>query len=105
MNQGTDRGTAILVHDLSSLPRFIDHEGETVRGTSSDGMSYNAFLHYTHRGILQILQQPWHRDGSLTVGNACEFRRPVGPGGSWEDVSPSVSVAVPCTEAIAYGGL
>ena len=38
VNQGTD--TAILVHDLSSLPRFIDHDRETVRGTSSDGMSY-----------------------------------------------------------------
>ena len=40
VNQGTDSGSVIPVHDLSSLPRFIDHDGETVRGTSSDGMSY-----------------------------------------------------------------
>ena len=40
VNQGTDSGSVIPVHDLSSLPRFIDQDGETVRGTSSDGMSY-----------------------------------------------------------------
>lgn len=28
------------VGDLSSLPRFIDHDGETIRDTSSDGLSY-----------------------------------------------------------------
>ena len=28
------------LRDLSSLPRFIDHDGDTVRGTSLDGMSY-----------------------------------------------------------------
>lgn len=26
--------------DLSSLSRFLDHDGVTVRDTSSDGMSY-----------------------------------------------------------------
>ena len=33
-------GTMRPAQDLSSLPRFIDHDGETIRDTSSDGMSY-----------------------------------------------------------------
>ena len=36
----THSETVRPVHDLSSLPRRIDHDGETVRETSSDGMSY-----------------------------------------------------------------
>ena len=36
----SDRGTVRPLRDLSSLPRYIDHDGDTVRGTSSDGMSY-----------------------------------------------------------------
>ena len=35
----TNSGTARPAQDLSSLPRFIDHDGETIRETSSDGMS------------------------------------------------------------------
>ena len=41
VNMGTTHSETVRpVHDLSSLPRFIDHDGETVRETSSDGMSY-----------------------------------------------------------------
>ena len=38
---GSDRSVSVRpVYDLSSLPRVIDPEGDTVRGTSSDGLSY-----------------------------------------------------------------
>ena len=43
VNMGTTHShseTVRPVHDLSSLPRLIDHNGETVRETSSDGTSY-----------------------------------------------------------------
>ena len=41
VNMGTTHSETVRpVHDLSSLPRFIDHDGETVRETSSDRMSY-----------------------------------------------------------------
>ena len=40
LEQLTDSGTMRPAQDLSSLPRFIDHDGETIRDTSSDGMSY-----------------------------------------------------------------
>ena len=36
----TNSETVRPIRDLSSLPRSIDHDGDTVRGTSSDGMSY-----------------------------------------------------------------
>ena len=38
----TNSGTMTMrpAQDLSSLPRFIDHDGETIRDTVSDGMSY-----------------------------------------------------------------
>ena len=39
-NSGSDRGTVPPLRDLSSPPRYIDHDGDTVRGTSSVGMSY-----------------------------------------------------------------
>ena len=39
-NSDSDWGTVRPLRDLSSLPRYIDHDGDTVRGTSSDGMSY-----------------------------------------------------------------
>ena len=39
-NSDTNSDTVRPIRDLSSLPRYIDHDGDTVRGTSSDGMSY-----------------------------------------------------------------
>ena len=36
----TDSGAHGPEQDLSSFPRFVDHDGETIRDTSSDGMSY-----------------------------------------------------------------
>ena len=39
-NSDTNSDTVQPIRDLSSLPRYIDHDGDTVRGTSSDGMSY-----------------------------------------------------------------
>ena len=38
-NSDTNSDAVQPIRDLSSLPRYIDHDGDTVRGTSSDGMT------------------------------------------------------------------